>query len=55
MGRKSKQELKQNQFLTKNEIVDYLNDSELDLDEINTETFAMSLYQFTKLIYDNIK
>ncbi|GAA4279678.1 hypothetical protein [Gaetbulibacter aestuarii] len=55
MGRKSKQELQENQPLDKKEIIECLKESQIDLNKINTDEFAMNIYQFTKLFYDNIK
>ncbi len=55
MGRKSKQELQERQLLTESEIKECLNDAyKVDLKNLNDD-FAFNLYQFTKLIYNNIK
>ena len=55
MGRKSFQELQENQILTESEILECLPESLTSLEGIEINEFAFSLYQFTKLIYDNIK
>lgn len=55
MGRKSKQELQQTQLLIKSEILECLPDSFKGFQSNQDDEFALSLYQFTKLIYDNIK
>lgn len=52
MGRKSNQELQEKQLLNKSEIIECLPDSSTLFEE---NEFAFNLYQFTKLIYDNIK
>jgi len=52
MGRKSNQELQEKQLLNKSEIIECLPDSSTLFKE---NEFAFNLYQFTKLIYDNIK
>lgn len=55
MGRKSFQELQESQFLNKSEILDDLSNSLEVFQKNQVEEFAFNLYQFTKLIYDNIK
>ncbi|WP_339915899.1 hypothetical protein [Yeosuana marina] len=55
MGRKSNQELQETQLLSKSEILECLPDSHQVLQKNQDDEFALSLYQFTKLIYDNIK
>ena len=55
MGRKSKQELQETQLLSKSEVLECLPDSYQNLQKSRDDEFALSLYQFTKLIYDNIK
>jgi len=55
MGRKSKQELQEKQLLNKLEIIECLTDSPTLFQENEDHEFAFNLYQFTKLIYNNIK
>jgi hypothetical protein len=55
MGRKSKQELQEELLLNKSEILECLTDSLEVLQKNQDDEFSLSLYQFTKLIYDNIK
>ena len=55
MGRKSVQELQEKQLLNKSEILECLPDSLTSFKDNEINEFAFSLYQFTKLIYDNIK
>ena len=55
MGRKSFQELQEKQLLNKSEILECLPESLQDFQKNLDEEFALSLYQFAKLIYDNIK
>lgn len=55
MGRKSKQELQEKQLLNKSEIIEYLPESFKAFKENQSYEFAFNLYQFTRLIYDNIK
>lgn len=55
MGRKSIQELHEKQLLNKSEIIECLTDSSSLYQVKDYEEFAFTLYQFTKLIYDNIK
>lgn len=55
MGQKSKQELQESQLLNKLEILACLPESLTSFKDNEINEFAFSLYQFTKLIYDNIK
>ncbi|MBU3821253.1 hypothetical protein KO566_04205 [Flavobacteriaceae bacterium XHP0103] len=55
MGRKSKQKLQESQFLNKSEIFECLPEEESILEGKEHTEFAFNLYQFTKLIYENIK
>ena len=55
MGRKSNQELQETQFLSKSEILELIPESENSFQDNELNEFAFSLYQFTRLIYDNIK
>ncbi len=55
MGRKSKQELQEKQLLNESEIKEYLPESFKEFHNIENYEFAFNLYQFTRLIYDNIK
>ena len=55
MGRKTKQELQETQLLNKSEILECLPDSFQLFQKNHDDEFAFNLYQFTKLIYDNIK
>jgi|TARA_B110000967_G_scaffold4418_1_gene4421 hypothetical protein len=55
MGRKSKQELQERQLLTESEIEECFTDSIKELQKNQDDEFAFNLYQFTSLIYNNIK
>ena len=55
MGRKSKQELQERQLLTETEIKECFTDSIKELQKNQDDEFAFNLYQFTSLIYNNIK
>ena len=55
MGRKSKQELQKRQLLTESEIKECFTDSIKALKKDKYYEFAFNLYQFTSLIYNNIK
>lgn len=54
MGRKSIQELQQ-QLLDNSELTEHLSEEFNVLNEKQKNELALSLYQFTKLIYDSIK
>ena len=55
MGRKSNQELQQKQFLDNNELTEYLSKEYIDLNEAHKNELVLSIYQFTKLIFDSAK
>jgi hypothetical protein len=55
MGRKSLQELRQQQFLDNTELHEQLSKEFIVLNEKQKNEIALSLYQFTKLIYDSVK
>jgi len=55
MGRKSNQELQQKQLLDNNELEDYLSKKFIDLNQAQKNELALSIYQFTKLIFDSAK
>lgn len=55
MGRKSKQELQETQLLSKSELLECLPNSFKGFQSNQDDEFSLSLYQFTKLIYYNIK
>ena len=55
MGRKTNQELQQKQLLDNNELAEYLSKEFIDLNEVQKNELALSLYQFTKLIFDLAK
>jgi hypothetical protein len=55
MGRKSKQELQERQLLTETEIKECFTDAIKALQKDKYDEFAFNLYQFTSLIYNNIK
>jgi hypothetical protein len=55
MGRKSNQELQQKQLLDINELEDYLSKEFIDLNKAQKNELALSIYQFTKLIFNSVK
>jgi hypothetical protein len=55
MGRKSLQEIQQKQLLDKNELAGFLSKEFIDLNEAQKNELALSIYQFTKLIFDSAK
>lgn len=55
MGRKSFQELQQKQLLDNNELEEHLSKEFIDLNEEQKNELALSIYQFTKLIFDSAK
>ncbi len=54
MGRKSLQELEQEQLLNDSEFAEILSDSYSLLNKNEKNEIALSLYKFTKLMFDNI-
>lgn len=54
MGRKSKKQFQEIQLLNKSEILEYVSDLSEDSSNLD-DTFILNMYQFTKLIFDNIK
>ena len=54
-GRNSKQELQERQLLTETEIKECFTDAIKALQKDKYDEFAFNLYQFTSLIYNNIK
>lgn len=55
MGRKSKQKLQEIQLLSNSEILECLPNSIATIQKNLDTEFALSLFEFTKLIYNNIK
>lgn len=55
MGRKSNQELQQKQLLDNKELAEHLSKEYIDLNDVQKNELALSIYQFTKLIFDSAK
>ena len=55
MGQKSLQELQQKQLLDNTELEKHLSEEFKTLNQERKADIALSLYQFTKLIYDSVK
>ncbi|MCB0463282.1 MAG: hypothetical protein KDC81_11315 [Flavobacteriaceae bacterium] len=55
MGRKSFQEIQQKQLLDNNDLEEHLSKEFIDLNEAQKNELALSIYQFTKLIFDSAK
>ena len=55
MGRKSIQEVPEEYLLNNDELDKVLQNKLIDLNEIQTNELALSLYQFTRLIFDSTK
>lgn len=55
MGRQSLQELQQKQLLDNAEIEECFSKEYSELSEEQKNELSLSLYQFTKLIYDSVK
>lgn len=55
MGRKSNQEFQKNQLLDNSELEECISKEYSVLSKEHKNELALSLYQFTKLIYDSLK